>query len=116
MNNALTYNVEGKYALDGIINVALGWTERASDSDYVVRIERIAGYDPETLDAGGLRFDDASIRVTEDGRSKTIRPDSIRALFTYPLAADVQPADDAWIDGVRLGLAGTLSDGTDITI
>ncbi|GMA22247.1 hypothetical protein GCM10025864_00060 [Luteimicrobium album] len=112
----LTHHVDADYEREGLLREALRWAEGGGDSEYVVRIESIAGYSPEALDETGLRFDDAALVVENDEGRKTIRPDSIRALFTYEFSADLPLDDDSWIASARSLLSGTLSEGTDITI
>jgi hypothetical protein len=65
-------------------------------------VEQIAGFEPEKFDEAGLRFENVALAVSDnDGKNrKVLRPDRIRALFTYPLSHDVQPTKQAWDQAV----------------
>lgn len=96
------------------IETMLSWAQGDDTDGYVVRLEEIAGFDPEALDEARLRFTDARLVITEHGRDKTINPESVQAKFTYPVTEEIQPPDDVWLQKVRVQLTGALSEGTDI--
>lgn len=61
-------------------------------------VERIAGFEPELLEAANLRFERAAIAVSKsDGTGrKILKPDKLREIFTYPLSNEIRPSDAVW--------------------
>jgi hypothetical protein len=61
-------------------------------------VEAIAGFEPEKLDEAGLRFENVALVVSDNNgkNRKVLRPERIRAMFTYPLSHEFQASDQAW--------------------
>lgn len=98
---------------------ALRWAsgEGSDGKSPVQRIEEIAGLSTEQLDELGLRFEDAALIVTdsEKKRPKTIKPEKIRAMFTYPLGNELRPDDYLWERAVVEKLRA-LSEGLNMVV
>lgn len=83
---------------------------------HVARLQEIVGLDLADLNRGGLHFDDAKIKIVENGQTKTLTPATLNKTFTYQVSEDLPVPDSAWRDAVYARLSGTLSDGTDIQL
>lgn len=116
----LVTEVDSHLGRTNLIEEALSWIDIDEDrhpEDYVLRIESIAGFDPEQLDEVGLRFNDATIVVVDaDKKEKRINPESVRDKFTYPVSRDLQADNTTWVARARTVLSGTLLEGTDIQV
>lgn len=92
----------------------LGWVDGGEPGEYVHVLEKIAGYNPDELEAAGLTFNAGTLEVTDKhGQRKKLDPENIRARFTYPLS-EIQLDDTAWLDRVKAIVTGDLLAGSEV--
>lgn len=88
-----------------ILNIGEGMHEALAeevlhwlDGDKDGALRRVMGLvhlNKDSLAKDGLNFNNTSVRL-EGSQSVTLTPDSVRDLFTYPLAASLRPNDAQW--------------------
>lgn len=87
---------------DDLATELLSWLNGGSKGA-LRRVMGLVKLDKDLLAKDGLDFNNTSVRL-EGTQSVTLTPESIRDLFTYPLAATLRPPDPQWDKIIRTKL------------
>ena len=114
----LKIEVDSELSHESVVSALYDVLNGGRDDEFVERLERIAGLNPEELDSARLQFDGASVVVTDPttNQPRVVNPERVRDWFTYPNHATLGEDDSTWVDEVRKIVQGTLSEGTDIQV